>query len=213
MERKNKIDYFKIGCKQYKEIIKQPCELPSLLLHVCCGACSCYPLVYLAKLFKITIYFSNSNINTFEEFNRRLDALKKYVSIVENKLNIKINLIVDDYNHKEFVKDLILYKFEKEMGKRCEICIYKRMNELFDYALNHNFQYVSTTMTVSRNKNSEFINEVGEELTNKYENKVVFLHTDFKKNNGQDIGVEISKKFDIYRQNYCGCEFSLININ
>ena len=97
------------------------------------------------------------------------------------------------------------------MGKRCEICIKERMNSLFLYALNNNYKYVSTTMTVSRNKNSNYINIVGDELSNIYNNKVIFFHTDFKKNNGQDIGVEISKKYNVYRQDYCGCEYSLIN--
>ncbi len=211
----NKIDYFKVGCKQYKEIKESNDDdkLPSLLLHVCCGACSCFPLVYLIDLFDITIYFSNSNINTLEEFNKRLDALKHYVLMLNNKFNSNIKIVVDEYKHNEFLPLLTPYKNEKEMGKRCEICIKERMKLLFNYALNNNFKYVSTTMTVSRNKNSNYINEIGEELTKTYENKVIFFHSDFKKNNGQDIGVELSKKYDVYRQDYCGCEYSLINKN
>ena len=206
-------DYFKVGAKQYKEIRNEykDGKLPSLLLHVCCGACSCFPLVYLIDLFDITIYFSNSNINTVEEFNKRLDALKQYVLMLNNKFNTNIKIIVDEYKHNEFLPLISPYKNEKEMGKRCEICIKERMNSLFLYALNNNYKYVSTTMTVSRNKNSNYINIVGDELSNIYNNKVIFFHTDFKKNNGQDIGVEISKKYNVYRQDYCGCEYSLIN--
>lgn len=206
-------DYFKVGAKQYKEIRNEykDGKLPSLLLHVCCGACSCFPLVYLIDLFDITIYFSNSNINTLEEFNKRLDALKQYVLMLNNKFNTNIKIIVDNYNHNDFLPLLSPYKNEKEMGKRCEICIKERMNSLLLYALNNNFKYVSTTMTVSRNKNSNYINIIGDELSNLYNNKVIFFHTDFKKSNGQDIGVEISKKYNVYRQDYCGCEYSLIN--
>ena len=206
-------DYFKVGAKQYKEIRNEykDGKLPSLLLHVCCGACSCFPLVYLIDLFDITIYFSNSNINTLEEFNKRLDALKQYVLMLNNKFNTNIKIIVDEYKHNEFLPLISPYKNEKEMGKRCEICIKERMNSLFLYALNNNYKYVSTTMTVSRNKNSNYINIVGDELSNIYNNKVIFFHTDFKKNNGQAIGEEISKKYNVYRQDYCGCEYSLIN--
>ena len=98
-------DYFKVGAKQYKEIRNEykDGKLPSLLLHVCCGACSCFTLVYLIDLFDITIYFSNSNINTLEEFNKRLDALKQYVLMLNNKFNTNIKIIVDEYKHKQIL--------------------------------------------------------------------------------------------------------------
>ena len=106
-------DYFKVGAKQYKEIRNEykDGKLPSLLLHVCCGACSCFPLVYLIDLFDITIYFSNSNINTLEEFNKRLDALKQYVLMLNNKFNTNIKIIVDEYKHKEFSTRFVSYTF------------------------------------------------------------------------------------------------------
>ena len=102
-------DYFKVGAKQYKEIRNEykDGKLPSLLLHVCCGACSCFPLVYLIDLFDITIYFSNSNINTLEEFNKRLDALKQYVLMLNNKFNTNIKIIVDEFKEFKQLRQLL----------------------------------------------------------------------------------------------------------
>ncbi len=179
---------------------------PHILLHVCCGACSCFPLLYLIDRFDFTIFFSNSNIYPYEEFNKRLDALKQYVFEIENKFNKKINIIVDQYNYEEFKKDLIPYKNEKEMGKRCDLCIKKRMINLFKYSKTYEIPYVSTVMSVSKNKNSDYINTLGKKLEEEYSSE--FIIFDFKKNNGQKFGSLLAEKYKIYRQNYCGCEFS-----
>jgi len=204
----NKVNYYDKFVEQYKEIRKNSVEKPSLLLHVCCGACSAYPLVFLSELFNITILFSNSNIYPYEEYDKRLLSLKKYVNEFNVSFKTRISIIEDKYNYEEFKKDLAPFKDQKEGLTRCEICIKKRMTSLFNYAKEKGFKYVTTVMTVSRNKNVEYINRIGEELAKSYEG-ITYVYTDFKKNNGQDIGVKIAKKFDIYRQSYCGCEFSL----
>ena len=212
MTTKTKTNYFLKSLEQYKEIRKVEGKKPELLLHVCCGACSCYPLVFLYDLFDITILFSNSNIYPKSEFDHRLDALRKYVDQVNYMFNQHIKIIVDDYVHEEYMKDLMPFKELKEGGHRCHLCITKRLQRLFQYASENNYKYVTTVMTVSRNKPVDFINEVGEKLSAKYPG-ITFFHTDFKKFNGQDVGVAISKKFGVYRQEYCGCEFSISEEN
>lgn len=203
-----KINYYNESISLYREIRKSSKEKPKLLLHVCCGACSCYPLVFLHDLFDVTILFSNSNIYPFDEFNRRLDALTIYVNEINKKFNKDIKIIVDFYDYENFKKDLELLKNEPEQGARCMICIEKRMRNVFKFASENGFPYVTTVMSVSRNKDANFINALG--LTLEKENKnVKYFVSDFKKNNGQFIGVELSKKYNLYRQNYCGCEYSI----
>lgn len=211
MEQKE--NYYINFLKEYHEIKKTyKEETPKLLLHVCCGACSCYPLVFLSGLFDITIFYSNSNIYPEEEFVKRFEALKKYVDFINKKLKSNIKIVIDQYSHLDFVKDLVPLKDLKEGGKRCELCIKKRITRAFDYASKNDFKYVTTVMTVSRNKNVNYINKLGKELEMSYPN-LTYIFTDFKKNNGQDIGVMISKECDIYRQNYCGCEFSFHKVD
>jgi epoxyqueuosine reductase len=203
-----KIDYYKESIKEYKEIKSiEGNKKPKLLLHVCCGACSCYPLIFLEDLFDITIFFSNSNIYPKEEFDKRLLAVKKYKEIVEKNFSNSIKIVVDDYNYDEFKKDLIPYGDEPEGENRCKICIAKRMKRLFEYASKNNYEYVTTVMSISRNKDEQYINQIGLNFSKSFANVYYFV-SDFKKNGGQDIGVKLSKKYDVYRQDYCGCEFS-----
>lgn len=207
MENQIKIDYNLEFIKDYRKI-RQVEDNPKILLHVCCGACSCYPLTFLLDLFDITILYTNSNIYPEEEYDKRYETLKYYVSYLNDKFNKNIKLIKDSYDYTNFKKDLAPFKYEREGGLRCEICIKKRMQTLFNFAKEAGFAYVSTVMSVSRNKNAIYINKVGKELEKDYEG-IKFLTFDFKKNNGQLIGINISKKLNIYRQDYCGCEYSI----
>ena len=208
MTTTTKTNYFLKSLEQYKQIREKEGKKPELLLHVCCGACSCFPLVFLYDLWDITILFSNSNIYPKAEFDHRLNALRGYVNELNTRFNAGIKIIVDDYKHEEHMKDLIPFKDEREGNNRCHLCITKRLIRLFEYAQENGFKYVTTVKTVSRNKPVQYINEVGEKLQKKYP-EITFFHTDFKKFNGQDIGVALSKKFGVYRQEYCGCEFSM----
>lgn len=208
MGKTTKENYFNNSLKEYKEIREQNGnKKPKLLLHVCCGACSCYPLVFLHDLFDVTILFSNSNIFPKEEYDKRLNALRKYVFFINEKFNESINIVEDEYDYAEFKKLLLPFKDEEEGKERCRICIGARLNRLFDYASLHGFDLVTTVMSISRNKDVDYLNSTGLSLMKKYPNVRYFL-SDFKKNGGQDLGVEISKICDVYRQDYCGCEFS-----
>lgn len=203
-------EYYKKYIEQLMEINRGDNKRPILLFHVCCGACSIYPLISIVDLFKIKIFFTNSNIYPYDEFNRRLSALKKHVEFVNKTFNADIEVIVDEYDYESFKMDLIPYKDEKEGMHRCKICIYKRMKRLFLYARSNNIHYVSTVMSISRNKDTNYLNEIGKILEKDFKD-IEFIYTDFKKNDGQDLCVEISKLEEIYRQDYCACEFSKIN--
>lgn len=206
-----KKNYYFLGIEEYRKIMQKNCDKkPKLLLHVCCGACSCFPLIFLHDLFDVTILFSNSNITPFIEYQKRLEALKEYVKKINEIFKEDIKIIEDSYDYEFFKIDLLPYKDEPEHGKRCKICISKRMERLFSYASTHNYFYVSSVMSISRNKDAEFLNELGLKFMKEYP-KITYFLSDFKKNNGQEIGIKLSYKFDVYRQDYCGCEFSKIN--
>ena len=207
MQNKNYYDEF---VKEYKEIRKVETTKPKLLLHVCCAACSCYPLLFLNDLFDVTILYSNSNIYPSSEYDKRLESLKKYVNDFNIETKSHIDIIEDKYDYESFKIDLEKYKDAPEMGQRCKICIAKRMKRLYEVAKEKGFKYVTTVMTVSRNKDSNYINFLNEKISKQYEG-ITYIYTDFKKNEGQEIGIKIAKKFNVYRQNYCGCEYSLRN--
>ncbi len=203
-------NYYLEFVKEYKEIRKKEAGKPKLLLHVCCGPCSAYPLVFLQDLFDITILYSNSNIYPKEEYDKRLYNLKRYVNEINLKFNKHILIIEDNYDYDFFKNDLIPFKDQKEGLNRCKICIAKRMRRLFEVANERNFKYITTVMSISRNKDVNYINKIGKAIENNlYKNKIEFIYTDFKKNDGQEIGIKIAKKYNLYRQEYCGCEFSL----
>ena len=203
------IDYLKISKEQLLEIVSSTKngKLPRLLLHVCCGACACYPLVYLTNYFDIDIFYNNSNITPFEEFIKRREALNKFLDVYEDKLNNHVNYHESNYDYERFRKILSPLKDEKEKGARCKLCIEIRIEELFKKAEELNIPYVTTVMTYSNNKDSDYINSLGLALEKKYPS-VKFAVFDFKKEGGQEYGNQLTNKFKIYRQNYCGCEFS-----
>ena len=178
---------------------------PELLIHICCGVCSVYPLIYLRQYFKITIFFSNSNIYPYEEFERRLNALKQYLDYLNDD---EIKLIVDRYDNNAYNQIISEFKDEPEGGKRCKLCYRLRMEETFRYASNHHYEYCTTVMSISNRKNAEWLNEIGQQLQNKYPD-VKYLYADFKKNDGITINDEMNKKLNLYHQNYCGCIYSI----
>lgn len=192
----------------YQKHIKQINELkgkPTLLIHICCGVCSVYPLQYLRQYFNITIFFSNSNIYPYEEFEKRLDALKQYLSYLNDD---SIKLIVDAYDNDEYMKKLESYKDEPEGGKRCKLCYELRMDKAFAYADKEKYDYVTTVMSISNRKNADWINEIGEKLDKKYPN-TKYLYADFKKDDGITLNDSMNKKLNLYHQNYCGCIYSI----
>ena len=206
----NKLYYYDEMIKTL-ESIKEKKIKPRLLLHSCCGPCNTYPMELLANYFELTLYFNNSNIYPSEEYMRRLDELMKYVDYFNNKYQTNIKCIVTPYEGEKFLNYLEIYKNEPEGGKRCELCFIKRLDEAYKYASENNFDYFTTVMTVSRNKNSHTLNQIGLKLANKYPN-TKYLITDLKKKDGTLKGIKISNELNMYRQDYCGCLYSKENM-
>lgn len=179
-------------------------KTPRLLLHACCAPCSSYVLEYLSKYFEITIYYYNPNIYPETEYQRRMDELKKFISNY-NSIN-KINLIEENYNINDYYKAVKGYEKLGERSERCYKCYEFRMRNACIYAKENNFDYFTTTLSISPYKNSNWINEIGSDLEKEYDIK--YLYADFKKKNGYKRSLELSKEYGLYRQEYCGCVYS-----
>ncbi len=182
---------------------------PKLLLHVCCGPCFSIPWRILHDYFDITIMYYNPNIYPESEYELRISELKRYLDLIH--MLDKITFIEDKEDHDTFMTDLREYASEKEGHNRCRLCITKRLSHAYEYAKEHDFEYVGTVMTISRYKNAQDINKIGKELETKY--GVKYLYSDFKKNNGYEDSLIISKNCNLYCQKYCGCEYSLRDYN
>ena len=180
---------------------------PSLLLHACCGPCSTFPLTYLCPHFNVTIMFNNSNIYPEEEYIRRLEELKKFLGYFKRDYGYDVKLVVREYDNDKYNIDLEPYKDQPEGLTRCLICYEKRMDDAYKYASENHFDYFTTVMTISRQKNSQTLNEIGEKLSKKYPN-VKYFHSDFKKNKGIDMARDMRIKYDLYQQLYCGCKYT-----
>ncbi|NMB43019.1 MAG: epoxyqueuosine reductase QueH [Clostridiales bacterium] len=201
----NKVNYQKILDKIIEEI-KDREEVPSLLLHSCCAPCSSYVLEYLSNYFYITIFFYNPNISYKEEYERRIEEQKRLISSLEVKHEIKF--MVGNYEPKRFYQVAKGYERVPEGGERCFRCYELRLEESARIARDNNFDYFSTTLSISPHKNSAKLNEIGEKLSQKYD--IPYLYSDFKKKNGYKRSIELSKEHDLYRQDYCGCIYSKV---
>lgn len=199
----NKINYQKELDRVIEKITEEG-KVPKLLLHVCCAPCSSYCLEYLSKYFDITVYFYNPNISIADEYNYRLSEEKRLVSLMPFEHPVKVvegEYLPNDYF--EYVKGL---ENEPEGGKRCEKCFRLRLESSARYAKEHGFDYFTTTLTISPLKNAQLLNAIGAELAEKY--GIPWLYSDFKKREGYKRSIILSKEYDLYRQNYCGCVFS-----
>ena len=176
----------------------------TLLLHACCAPCSSYVIEYLSDYFDITILFYNPNIDTLEEYNKRLQELLKFVKCFKTKNPVKVVSL--GYNNQDYLNIVSGLENEKEGGRRCFKCYRLRLEKSFIYAKKHNFDFVTTTLTISPLKNSKVINEIGAELENIYH--VNYLYSDFKKKEGYKRSIVLSHEYNLYRQDYCGCKFS-----
>lgn len=176
----------------------------TLLLHACCAPCSSYVIEYLSDYFDITILFYNPNIDTLEEYNKRLQELVKFVNCFKTKNQVKVVSL--GYNNQDYLNIVKGLENEKEGGSRCFKCYRLRLEKSFIYAKKHNFDFITTTLTISPLKNSKVINEIGAELENIYH--VNYLYSDFKKKEGYKRSIVLSHEYNLYRQDYCGCKFS-----
>lgn len=195
----NKINYDRIMQSIILENQKAN-KKPKLLLHSCCAPCSTACIEKLKDYFDLTIFYYNPNIDTFEEYQKRLSEQIKYCE------SLGIKVIGEEYQKELFLSAVSGKEEEKEGGSRCGICFFLRLKETANKAKQENFEYFATTLTVSPLKNATVINEIGQEIEKKI--GVKYLPTDFKKGGGYLRSIELSKENGLYRQNYCGCEFS-----
>ncbi len=187
-----------------EEEIKRVGEGKSLLLHVCCAPCSSAVLERLGDIFQITIFFYNPNIDTEEEYNKRLEELKKFISAFKTKYEVK--LIASAHCPEDFKEIAKGLENEPERGKRCYKCYNLRLTETAKLAKEKGFDYFATSLTLSPYKNSNWLNEIGAKLQSEFQ--TTYLYSDFKKKNGYKRSIELSKDYNLYRQDYCGCIFS-----
>ncbi|MBQ4570122.1 MAG: epoxyqueuosine reductase QueH [Bacilli bacterium] len=187
--------------KTLLESIKQSGKKPTLLLHSCCGPCSSYVLNMLKEYFKITIFYYNPNIYPHEEFIKRYNV---QVDLIK-KMNLNIDVIMIDEDYSVYLDAVKGYSDLKEGSMRCYRCYEFRIKKLSEYASMKGFDYYSTVMSVSPYKSSKWINELGII----YQDKALFLYSNYKKENGYKESIKLSKLYDLYRQDWCGCEFSL----
>lgn len=195
--------------KEMDKLIEQNLKdgiTPSLLLHSCCAPCSSYVLEYLSQFFNITVLYYNPNISPKDEYLYRLQEEKRLISEMNFKNPVKI--LDCDYNADEFFTVAKGLEKEPEGGKRCEKCFDLRLDFTAKTAKENKFDYFATTLTISPLKNANLINQIGESLAEKY--NVKYLSSDFKKKEGYKRSIILSKEYNLYRQNYCGCIYSKV---
>ncbi len=173
---------------------------PKLLLHVCCASCGVYVAQILKKDYEVVLYFYNPNIYPESEYKKRLGEVKEIAKM------FGIKLITEKYNHEEWLKKIKGRERDPERGERCRICYQDRLENTAKAAGAKGFDFFTTTLTISPYKDAKIISQLGQKLAKKY--KIKFLDKDFKKQDGFKKSVCLCREFGLYRQNYCGCEFS-----
>ena len=187
--------------KELENLIKTLEYKPTLLLHSCCAPCSSYVLEYLEPYFKITVLYYNPNIEPINEYLKRKEEQINFIKNVHPNISI-LDVQYDNDLYSRVVEGL---EGEREGGSRCYKCYKLRIEKTASLADNK-YEYFGTTLSVSPHKNANFINEIGKELEQKYNSK--FLISDFKKNEGYKRSIVLSKEYNLYRQDYCGCKYS-----
>ena len=175
-----------------------------LLLHSCCAPCSSYVLEYLSQYFEITVLYYNPNITYEDEYEYRKAEQKRLIGAMP--AGFPIQFMDCDYDPASFFSEVKGYEKEPEGGARCKICFGIRLRKTAELAAKSGFDYFTTTLTISPLKNAKLLNEIGDELAGEY--GVKYLNSDFKKRNGYKRSIELSKEYDLYRQDYCGCVYS-----
>lgn len=190
--------------RQLDALLQQLDSRPSLLLHSCCGPCSSYVLEYLSHYFTITVFYCNPCIAPEEEYLHRLEEQKRLLR--EMPFDPSVSLLSDPYDHDAFLQAVVGLEGEAEGGARCTVCFRQRMERTAQTAKIQGFDYFASTLTVSPHKNAERLNQIGRELETQY--GVSYLVSDFKKKEGYKRSILLSRQYELYRQEYCGCEFS-----
>lgn len=182
---------------------------PKLLIHSCCAPCSSYVLEYLSQYFDITIFYYNPNIYPEDEYIRRCEEQQTLIKTMPTCSMVKF--VQGDYQPRIFYDKVRGLESEPEGGSRCFECYELRLREAAEYAANHSFDYFTTTLSISPHKNAEKLNEIGERVGLEYH--ISYLPSDFKKKNGYKRSIELSREYNLYRQDYCGCVYSIRNKN
>ena len=200
----NKINYQK---ELEKIILKNKAEnfTPTLLLHSCCAPCSSYTIEYLSEFFKITVLYYNPNISPQEEYEKRKNEQIRLINSMQTKNSV--DFLDCDYDCTAFEEIAKGYEQCKEGGERCFRCYALRLRETAKKAKASGYDYFCTTLTISPLKNSQKINEIGCDIQSEFD--VKWLPSDFKKKEGYKRSIELSKQYDLYRQNFCGCKYSM----
>ncbi len=185
--------------------VKEQNTVPTLFLHSCCAPCSSYVLEYLSQYFQITVFYYNPNIYPEEEYYKRVEEQKRFIERFPAKY--KISFVEGNYDKDRFYAMAKGLEFVPEGGERCFACYELRLREAAEYAKERKMDYFTTTLSISPMKNAEKLNEIGDRLAQEY--GIKYLTSDFKKKNGYKRSVEISEEYGMYRQDYCGCVFSM----
>lgn len=201
--RGNLINFQKELDKIIEACVRGGC-VPSLLLHSCCAPCSSYTLEYLSQFFKITVFYYNPNIYPEEEFFKRVEEQKRLIGELPAKY--PISFIEGNYDPKEFYGVTKGLEREPEGGARCTECFRLRLEKTAILSKEMGFDFFTTTLTISPLKDAQRLNAIGVEMAEKY--GIKFLPSDFKKRGGYQRSIQLSKEYNLYRQNYCGCIFS-----
>lgn len=196
--------------KELEKIIEQnekEGKVPTLLLHSCCAPCSSYCLEYLSRYFNITVFYYNPNIYPAEEYYKRVKEQERFIQ--ELPTVHPVAFIEGDFESSRYYTMVKGLEKEPEGGKRCEQCFRLRLSVTAQLAKKLGMDFYTTTLTISPLKNAQLLNSIGEELSKEYQTE--WLPSDFKKKNGYKRSTELSAEFGLYRQNYCGCVFSIRN--
>lgn len=197
------INYSRELDKKIQELQKEN-KVPSLLLHSCCAPCSSYVLEYLSNYFKITVFYYNPNIYPEEEYRRRAKEQEVFISNLKTKYEISFN--EGNYDSESFYAIAKGLEGQKEGGERCTRCFELRLGEAAIMAKKGSYDHFTTTLSISPHKDAKRLNEIGDRLSKEYGTN--YLYSDFKKKEGYKRSIELSKEFNLYRQDYCGCVFS-----
>lgn len=178
--------------------------VPKLMLHACCACCLSYVLEYLSEYFEIYVLYYNPNITERNEYEYRKSEVERL--ILEMPLKRKVTVVDCEYDPNMYLQNIAGMENEPERGSRCSVCFEMRLKKTAEIAQQYGCDYFATTLTISPLKNSSIINSIGEQLESDF--SVSYLGSDFKKKNGYKRSIELSKQYNLYRQNYCGCVFS-----
>ena len=179
-------------------------KVPRILLHSCCAPCSSYVIEYLSQYFQVTVFYYNPNISREEEYRKRVEEQKRFIS--EFPVKHKVDFIEGEYDTDTFYTGVKGLEQCREGGERCFVCYELRLRRTAIEAAKGKYDYFTTTLTISPLKNSVKLNQIGQKLME--EHGVEYLLSDFKKREGYKRSIELSKEYNLYRQNYCGCIYS-----